>query len=60
MLVMWVVSYILTVTGVFTSDPQDPGYWARTDAKLENVHRAKWFFLPYPGETLCIFSLVFI
>ena len=48
-MVMWMVSYILTVTGVFTDNTDDPGYWARTDAKAENVRNMKWFFLPYPG-----------
>ena len=55
-LIMWLLSYILTVTNVFTDDKSDIGYKARTDAKVDNVHNMSWFFAPYPGRRKNMFA----
>ncbi|XP_033756827.1 solute carrier family 23 member 1-like isoform X2 [Pecten maximus] len=47
--ISWLISFIITVAGGFTDDPTDKGYQARTDARLDSVTNAKWFFFPYPG-----------
>ena len=41
---------IVTAAGGFPSDPSDPQYKARTDARIEVLKEAKWFRVPYPGE----------
>ena len=45
----WLLCHILTVTDVFPDDPDHANYFARTDAKIEVLEEAKWFFFPYPG-----------
>ncbi|XP_041467732.1 solute carrier family 23 member 1-like [Lytechinus variegatus] len=46
----WLLCYILTITEVFPSDPEAPGYRARTDIKDESLKETGWFFVPYPGQ----------
>ena len=41
---------IVTAAGGFPSDPSDPKYKARTDARIEVLKEAKWFRVPYPGD----------
>ena len=48
----WLLSYILTITDVFPSNPESLQYKARTDIKLNVIDEAAWWFWPYPGE-LC-------
>lgn len=45
----WMVCGILTAAGVFSDNPKDLDYQARTDASVRVLHNAKWFFFPYPG-----------
>lgn len=46
----WSVSAILTECDVFTSNSTLPEYKARTDARLDVLSNANWFFFPYPGQ----------
>ena len=48
-LVSWGVCAIITNTDSFTSDSTQPGYKARTDARIFVMKEAKWFRFPYPG-----------
>ncbi|XP_069139817.1 solute carrier family 23 member 1-like [Argopecten irradians] len=48
-IISWLISLIITEAGGFTDDPTDKAYQARTDARLESITSAKWFFMPYPG-----------
>ncbi|XP_013379943.1 solute carrier family 23 member 2-like [Lingula anatina] len=48
--IAWIVSLILTLTGVLPDDPGHPQYKARTDAYVDGIYTAKWFFFPYPGR----------
>ena len=45
---MWCISTILTAAGVFTDNPDDKGYGARADAKIDAVDEAVWIRVPYP------------
>ncbi|KAI6077001.1 Solute carrier family 23 member 1 [Aix galericulata] len=47
-MVMWLLCYLLTRTGVFPSSPEEYGYKARTDARGEILSVAPWFRVPYP------------
>lgn len=49
-LLSWMVCGILTAAGVFSDNPKDLDYQARTDASVRVLHNAKWFFFPYPGQ----------
>ncbi len=51
LVISWILCAILTATDVFPNDPSKLSYRARTDAKLDVLHDASWFFLPYPGIT---------
>ena len=47
--IAWMLSYILTVTGVLAAPPGSTGYRARTDSKLDILYETPWLILPYPG-----------
>ncbi|XP_072204436.1 solute carrier family 23 member 1 isoform X1 [Excalfactoria chinensis] len=49
-MVMWLLCYVLTRTGVFPSHPEEYGYKARTDARGEILSVAPWFRFPYPCQ----------
>ncbi|NXJ15875.1 S23A1 protein, partial [Odontophorus gujanensis] len=49
-MVMWLLCYVLTRTGVFPSRPDEYGYKARTDARGEILSVAPWFRVPYPCQ----------
>jgi nucleobase transporter 1/2 len=49
MLMMWLLCFILTETGVFSDDPKEWGYGARTDTRNDVLNDASWFRVPYPG-----------
>ncbi|KAM6249535.1 solute carrier family 23 member 1 isoform 8-T9 [Spheniscus humboldti] len=49
-MVMWLLCYVLTRTGVFPSQPEAYGYKARTDARGEILSVAPWFRVPYPCQ----------
>ena len=44
----WFFCYTLTVSDVFKDNVTDINYVVRTDAKLDTVYRAPWFYFPYP------------
>ncbi|EDV23957.1 uncharacterized protein TRIADDRAFT_57709 [Trichoplax adhaerens] len=46
----WVVSAILTAAGAFTSDRSNPGYFARTDARIAVLETSPWLRFPYPFQ----------
>ncbi|OWF47664.1 solute carrier family 23 member 1-like [Mizuhopecten yessoensis] len=46
----WGLCWALTLTGVFSDDPNDPGYRARTDTHGDLISLSPWFFFPYPGQ----------
>ena len=48
--VSWMICAIITVAGGFPSDPSNPQYKARTDARIGVLKDAKWFRFPYPGK----------
>ncbi|XP_040429286.1 solute carrier family 23 member 1 isoform X1 [Cygnus olor] len=48
--VVWLLCYLLTCTGVFPSSPEEYGYKARTDARGEILSVAPWFRVPYPCQ----------
>ncbi|XP_025095626.1 solute carrier family 23 member 2-like [Pomacea canaliculata] len=50
LLVMWVVSAILTVAGVFPNDPTNAMFYSRTDAKNEIIRSTPWLQFVYPGQ----------
>ncbi|KAK7508563.1 hypothetical protein BaRGS_00000129, partial [Batillaria attramentaria] len=50
MAIVWCGAAVLTACGVFTDDPDDVGYLARTDAKASIVHQTPWFLISYPGQ----------
>ncbi|KAM4677754.1 solute carrier family 23 member 1 [Discoglossus pictus] len=49
-MVVWLLCYILTLTGVFPEDRETYGYRARTDARGEILTNAPWFRFPYPCQ----------
>ncbi|NWS48197.1 S23A1 protein, partial [Probosciger aterrimus] len=49
-MVVWLLCYVLTSTGVFPSEPEAYGYKARTDARGEILSVAPWFRVPYPCQ----------
>ncbi|NXC52385.1 S23A1 protein, partial [Aleadryas rufinucha] len=49
-LLVWLICYALTRTGVFPSRPEEYGYKARTDARGEILSVAPWFRVPYPCQ----------
>ncbi|XP_041367280.1 solute carrier family 23 member 1-like [Gigantopelta aegis] len=48
--VAWVICALLTVFGALPSDPDDWGYYARTDVRSRVLTEAPWFRFPYPGQ----------
>ena len=46
--VMWGLSAILTLCGVFPDDPDEIGYGARFDAKTDAIEQSTWLRVPYP------------
>ncbi|KAM3869017.1 solute carrier family 23 member 1 [Diretmus argenteus] len=49
-MVVWLVCYILTLTGALPSDPSEYGHKARTDARGDIMGSAPWFRIPYPCQ----------
>lgn len=49
-IIAWVTSAIITVSGGFPSDPKKPAYTARTDYRTSVLKNADWFRVPYPGK----------
>lgn len=47
--ITWIICAILTVSGVFPSDPDEWGYGASTDYRIDVINEAPWFRFPYPG-----------
>ncbi|XP_067657359.1 solute carrier family 23 member 1-like [Haliotis asinina] len=49
-LIGWGLSAILTGSGVLSSDPESPQYYARTDSRTYVIRDSGWFYVPYPGQ----------
>ncbi|KAK3598681.1 hypothetical protein CHS0354_006356 [Potamilus streckersoni] len=46
----WLVCALLTYFNVFSPSKDALDYLARTDARSQIIHDAKWFSVPYPGQ----------
>ncbi|KAG5845824.1 solute carrier family 23 member 1 [Anguilla anguilla] len=46
----WLVCFLLTYFNVLPTKPDEYGYTARTDLKVDAVTSAPWFHVPYPGQ----------
>lgn len=46
----WLLCFLLTVSEVLPSRPDEYGFSARTDISLDAVANAPWFHVPYPGQ----------
>ncbi|CAN9501232.1 unnamed protein product [Ophioblennius macclurei] len=49
-MLVWLVSYILTLTDLLPSDPDRYGHKGRTDARGDILTSAPWFRVPYPCQ----------
>ncbi|KAM7373797.1 hypothetical protein PAMP_006500 [Pampus punctatissimus] len=49
-MVVWLVCYILTVTNLLPSNPEQYGHRARTDARGDIITLSPWFRIPYPCQ----------
>ena len=43
---------ILTAADVFPDDPDEIGFKARSDVRIDAFKQAAWFYVPYPGKTI--------
>ncbi|KAK3598682.1 hypothetical protein CHS0354_006356 [Potamilus streckersoni] len=51
----WLVCALLTYFNVFSPSKDALDYLARTDARSQIIHDAKWFSVPYPGcQPICV------
>ncbi|KAL5021137.1 hypothetical protein ScPMuIL_000292 [Solemya velum] len=48
--IAWIISWILTQSNIFSENPENLDYYARTDARKQSLHNSNWFFMPYPGQ----------
>lgn len=48
--VSWALCAVITIAGGFPSNPNNPQYKARTDARITVLKEAEWFRFPYPGQ----------
>ncbi|OCT88298.1 hypothetical protein XELAEV_18016932mg [Xenopus laevis] len=49
-MVVWLLCYILTLSGIFPTEEKTYGYSARTDARGEIMTSSPWFRFPYPCQ----------
>ncbi|XP_060081735.1 solute carrier family 23 member 2-like [Ylistrum balloti] len=49
-IVGWLVSIVLTMTGSLSDDPKSAQFFARTDSRVKVIEEANWFYFPYPGQ----------
>ncbi|KAL3863340.1 hypothetical protein ACJMK2_005100 [Sinanodonta woodiana] len=49
-MVGWSTCAVLTYFNVFSSSKDAGDFLARTDARSQIIHDAKWFSVPYPGQ----------
>lgn len=49
-MLVWLVSYILTLTDLLPSDPERYGHKGRTDARGDIMTSSPWFRMPYPCQ----------
>ncbi|RUS81874.1 hypothetical protein EGW08_010344 [Elysia chlorotica] len=50
LVVGWLVSFVMTVSGALSGDPDSVQFKARTDARQTGVSQTDWILLPYPGQ----------
>ena len=50
LLVGWVISFFMTISGALSDDPESVQFNARTDARNQVIAQTGWFLLPYPGQ----------
>ncbi|XP_060079225.1 solute carrier family 23 member 1-like [Ylistrum balloti] len=46
----WLLCGILTAAGAFSTARDSQDYYSRTDARVDVISRASWFYFPYPGQ----------
>ncbi|XP_060079224.1 solute carrier family 23 member 1-like [Ylistrum balloti] len=46
----WLLCGILTAAGAFSTARDSQDYYSRTDARIDVINRASWFYFPYPGQ----------
>nr|XP_046266483.1 solute carrier family 23 member 1 isoform X3 [Scatophagus argus] len=49
-MLVWLISYIFTLTNLLPSDPNRYGHKARTDARGDIMGSSPWFRIPYPCQ----------
>lgn len=57
MMIGWALSGILTISGALSDNPDDPEYYARTDARSYVISTSPWFNFPYPGKLSVVMIL---
>lgn len=51
-----IICGIFTAKDVVPYDPNSPYFRTRTDARVDVLEKADWFYFPYPGLYLCSVS----
>lgn len=46
----YLVCATFTYTNTFPNDPEHHLYKSRTDTRMDIIHQAKWFRIPYPAQ----------
>ncbi|KAM4748804.1 solute carrier family 23 member 1 [Rhinophrynus dorsalis] len=49
-MMVWLLCYIFTLSGIFPEDDKTYGYNARTDARGKIIASSPWFRVPYPCQ----------
>ncbi|CAH1793746.1 unnamed protein product [Owenia fusiformis] len=49
-IICWIICAVLTASGALPDKPNQWGYEARTDIRLQVLNDAQWFRFPYPGQ----------
>ncbi|XP_052074200.1 solute carrier family 23 member 2-like [Mytilus californianus] len=50
LIIMWVVCAVCTKLNVFSNDPDDMSFKARTDVRNKVIQDTPWILIPYPGQ----------
>ncbi|XP_076107455.1 solute carrier family 23 member 2-like [Mytilus galloprovincialis] len=50
LIIMWVVCAVSTKLNVFSDDPDDMSFKARTDVRSKVIQDTPWILIPYPGQ----------
>lgn len=50
LIIGWMISYFMTISGALSDDPKSVEYNARTDARHQVIAQTSWLMFPYPGQ----------